>query len=153
MPLRHCRALQREERPAAPLSTCCLLLNPVLLFLNPLPFIPESQNWKQFKLTLRTTKTGRSISHFEIAIKSVKSKFESANSGATASIQQIKTLTPIQANKFAKLLANDNNFGGKFARSGESMNEFINRLSNELQKDAKKIADYLPFLKKCGFKF
>ena len=65
----------------------------------------------------------------------------------------MKTLTPIQANKFAKLLANDNNFGGKFARSGESMNEFINRLSNELQKDAKKIADYLPFLKKCGFKF
>ncbi|BFL70714.1 hypothetical protein SKB0120_17760 [Moraxella osloensis] len=117
------------------------------------PAIEQINKQGEFKLTLRTTKTGRSISHFEIAIKSVKSKFESANSGATASIQQIKTLTPIQANKFAKLLANDNNFGGKFARSGESMNEFINRLSNELQKDAKKIADYLPFLKKCGFKF
>ena len=115
------------------------------------PAIEQINKQGEFLLTLKTVKTGRIISHFEIAIKFVKSKAELADSGKDLK-QQIKNLTPIQADKFSKLLANDSNFGSKFARSGETMNEFINRLSNELQRDPKKIANYLPFLKKCGFK-
>lgn len=113
------------------------------------PAIKQINDQGEFKLTLETLKTGRYISDFIIHIKVIKQKSDKNNMIID---NQCRLLTQSQADKFAKLLANDSSFGGKFARSGESMCEFIQRLSHELQRDSNKIADYLPTLKKVGFK-
>ena len=53
---------------------------------------------------------------------------------------------------FAKKLVNDTAFGSKFARVGESSQEFAIRISHELQRDIAKITDYMSFLNKHGYK-
>lgn len=113
------------------------------------PAIEQINAQGEFLLKLEPIKAGRFISHFVIHIQPVKQKQEKLPSQANHSG---KLLSQAQADKFAKLLANDSSFGGKFARSGESMTAFTNRLSHELQRDSNKIAEYLPTLKKVGFK-
>ena len=66
--------------------------------------------------------------------------------------QPTKLLSALQADKFAKKLANDTNFGSNFARMGESAMDFTNRLVEELQRDEGKVANYMPYLTKLGFK-
>lgn len=63
-----------------------------------------------------------------------------------------RLLTSAQADMFAKKLANDSAFGSKFARVGETSQEFVIRISHELQRDIGKITDYMPFLNNHGYK-
>ncbi|WP_258271095.1 hypothetical protein, partial [Escherichia coli] len=60
--------------------------------------------------------------------------------------------TTSQAQTFAKKLANDSGFGSNFARIGESSNDFLRRLIDELQRDKNRVSDYMPYLIKLGFK-
>ena len=113
------------------------------------PAITQINAQGEFELTLQTTRYGRSINQIGITIKMHKNKPESAKKIPLATA---RLLTPTQADKFAKKLANDSDFGGKFASTGEDMYPFIARLSQELQRDLAKVELYLPYLTKAGFK-
>lgn len=64
----------------------------------------------------------------------------------------VKLLSPKQADFFASKLANNQNFSSKFAKIGEDMQPFIDRISDELQRDIKQVTVYMPYLLKLGFK-
>ena len=53
---------------------------------------------------------------------------------------------------FASKLTNDQNFSGKFAKVGEDMQPFIERISHELQRDINQVTAYMPYLLQLGFK-
>lgn len=112
------------------------------------PAIEQINKQGDYHLTLESQRTGRSISHFELIIK----KLQKTTKPSKKSAQPIRLLSSSQADKFAKKLANDSNFGSKFACIGESSTEFLNRLVHELQRDENKIASYMPYLTKLGFK-
>lgn len=112
------------------------------------PAIDQINQQGDFELTLVTQRTGRSISHFELLIKNHRKTSEPSKTVG----QPTKLLSALQADKFAKKLANDTNFGSNFARMGESAMDFTNRLVEELQRDEGKVANYMPYLTKLGFK-
>ena len=117
------------------------------------PAIKQINEQGEFKLTLTSRKEGRGISHFMIKIKIVKKSVALLPDDAISQPHSpSRLLTSTQADMFAKKLANDSGFGSKFARVGESSQEFTTRLSNELQRDLEKVNDYMPFLKKQGYK-
>lgn len=64
----------------------------------------------------------------------------------------VKLLSTKQADFFASKLANNQNFSSKFAKMGEDMQPFIDRISDELQRDIKQVTVYMPYLLKLGFK-
>lgn len=114
------------------------------------PAIDQINKQGDFKLEIVPIKAGRNISHFRIDIK-VKKKLDSLEHD-NKGIKTFQLLTASQANTFAVKLANDSNFGSKFARSGETMNAFISRISQELQREHDKVSLYMPYLTKLGFK-
>lgn len=116
------------------------------------PAINQINKQGDFKLTLNTSKFGRTIIHFSITIKIVKKSVKQAEQTTDADKKLVKLLTANQANTFAKKLANDGNFGGKYARIGETTESFVTRLNDELQRDLVKVNEYMPYLKKLGFK-
>lgn len=63
-----------------------------------------------------------------------------------------KLLSPRQAKFFAKKLAENQSFGSRFAKAGEDMTPFVERISNELQRDISQVAIYIPYLMDLGFK-
>lgn len=104
-------------------------------------------------------KTGRKITHLELRFKpkakAIEHKIERDPdtidwvNGATD--KEIKLLSQKQADYFASKLANNTNFGSKFARIGEDSKPFISRISNELQRDISKVASYMPYLISEGY--
>ena len=116
------------------------------------PAINQINKQGDFKLTLNASKFGRTITHFSIVIKTIKKPDQQVEQKTESDKKWAKLLTASQANIFAKKLANDSSFGGKYARVGETTESFISRLNEELQRDLLKITEYLPYLKKFGFK-
>ena len=116
------------------------------------PAINQINKQGDFKLTLNASKFGRTITHFSIVIKTIKKPDQQVEQKTESDKKWAKLLTASQANIFAKKLANDSSFGGKYARVGETTESFISRLNEELQRDLLKITEYLPYLKKIGFK-
>ena len=104
-------------------------------------------------------KTGRKITHLELRFKpkakAIEHKIERDPdtidwvNGVTD--KEIKLLSQKQADYFASKLANNTNFGSKFARIGEDPQPFISRISNELQRDISKVASYMPYLISEGY--
>lgn len=115
------------------------------------PAIDQINKQGDFKLEIVPIKAGRNITHFRIDIKVKKRLVTSENSELNP--KGLHLLTVSQASNFAVKLANDANFGSKFARSGETMNDFTSRLAQELQRDHDKVTLYMPYLTKLGFKF
>ena len=116
------------------------------------PAIEQINQQGDFKLEIVPIKAGRNITHFRIDIK-VKRKLDTAEANSDNAKKTLHLLTVSQANTFATKLANDANFGSKFARSGEAMAAFIGRIAEELQRDHDKVTLYMPYLTKLGFKF
>lgn len=117
------------------------------------PAIKQINEQGEFKLTLTSRKEGRGISHFMIKIKILKKSVALIpDNGIPRSYLSIRLLTPAQADMYAKKLANDSAFGSKFARVGETSQEFVIRISHELQRDIGKITDYMLFLNNHGYK-
>ncbi|MDK1671147.1 RepB family plasmid replication initiator protein [Moraxella osloensis] len=112
------------------------------------PAIEQINKQGDYHLTLESQRTGRSISHLELIIKQKRK----TNKEEKADSKCIKLLTTSQAQTFAKKLANDSGFGSNFARIGESSNDFLSRLIDELQRDKNRVSDYMPYLIKLGFK-
>ncbi|TGP43542.1 RepB family plasmid replication initiator protein [bacterium M00.F.Ca.ET.230.01.1.1] len=104
-------------------------------------------------------KTGRKITHLELRFKpkakAIEHKIERDPdtidwvNGVTD--KEIKLLSQKQADYFASKIANNTNFGSKFARIGEDPQPFISRISNELQRDISKVASYMPYLISEGY--
>jgi len=104
-------------------------------------------------------KTGRKITHLELRFKpkakAIEHKIERDPdtidwvNGATD--KEIKLLSQKQADYFASKLANNTNFGSKFARIGEDSKPFISRISKELQRDISKVSSYMPYLISEGY--
>lgn len=115
------------------------------------PAIEQINKQGDFKLEIAPIKAGRNITHFRIDI-SVKKKTDTAET-SELSVKMLHLLTASQASTFAVKLANDTNFGSKFARSGEAMSAFISRITEELQRDHNKVTLYMPYLTRLGFKF
>lgn len=113
------------------------------------PAIEQINAQGDFELIIVPIKMGRNITHFSITIK-IKKKSQSERSKESTNTPTL--LTSSQANTFAVKLANDANFGSKFACAGESMQACISRISQELQREPSKVALYLPYLTKLGFK-
>lgn len=104
-------------------------------------------------------KTGRKITHLELRFKpkakAIEHKIERDPdtidwvNGVTD--KEIKLLSQKQADYFASKLANNTNFGSKFARIGEDSKPFISRISKELQRDISKVSSYMPYLISEGY--
>ena len=118
-----------------------------------------------FRIQYTQNKKGRVVSELvftfeDIAVKAIKTKKKKGESerdpntidwvnGATD--KEIKLLSQKQADYFASKLANNANFGSKFAKRGEEPKPFISRISNELQRDINKVASYMPYLISEGY--
>ena len=104
-------------------------------------------------------KTGRKITHLELRFKpkakAIEHKIERDPdtidwvNGVTD--KEIKLLSQKQADYFASKIANNTNFGSKFAKIGEDSKPFISRISKELQRDISKVSSYMPYLISEGY--
>ena len=118
-----------------------------------------------FRITYTQKKKGRIVSELvfsfeDIAVKTIKTKKKKGEverdpdtidwvNGATD--KEIKLLSQKQADYFASKLANNTNFGSKFAKIGEDSKPFISRISKELQRDISKVSSYMPYLISEGY--
>ena len=118
-----------------------------------------------FRIQYTQNKKGRIVSELvftfeDIAVKTIKTKKKKGEverdpdtidwvNGATD--KEIKLLSQKQADYFASKLANNTNFGSKFAKIGEDSKPFISRISKELQRDISKVSSYMPYLISEGY--
>ena len=118
-----------------------------------------------FRIQYTQNKKGRVVSELvftfeDIAVKTIKTKKKKGETerdpntidwvnGATDN--EIKLLSQKQADYFASKLANNTNFGSKFAKIGEDSKPFISRISKELQRDISKVSSYMPYLISEGY--
>lgn len=116
------------------------------------PAVKDINTYSNFTVSWTQRKTGRKVTHliFEFSEKKIpKSKKEKIKDTQTADL--FHCLTEKQIDLFSLKLANDSEFGGKYARIGEEMPAFVNRIKQELH-DIEKQQVYLPYLIKCGLK-
>lgn len=85
-------------------------------------------------------------------VKNKKSEQIEFNLEDDCPTSNIKLLSTKQADFFANKLAENQNFGSKFAKTGEDMKPFVERISHELQRDNSQVAIYMPYLLELGFK-
>ena len=118
-----------------------------------------------FRIKYTQKKKGRVVTELvfsfeDIAVKAIENKKKKGEIGRDpntidwvngATDKEIKLLSHKQADYFASKLANNTNFGSKFARIGEEPKPFISRISNELQRDISKVASYMPYLISEGY--
>lgn len=109
------------------------------------------------KASYEQHKQGRTITGFTFTLKQKATRKATKQlerdpntidwvNGATDNENKLKLLTQKQADYFSSKLANDSSFGSKYAGSGESMQAFTSRISNELQRDISKVTLYMPHL-------
>lgn len=122
------------------------------------PSIAQINEHTDINATYEQHKKGRVIEGFSFAFKTKKKSADKVErdpntidwvNGATDKESQL--LSPKQAEFFASKLADDKNFGSKFAGTGEDLKPFISRISNELQRDISKLAMYMPYLLRAGY--
>lgn len=127
------------------------------------PSIKEINEKTPLNVKYELNKSGKKISHIILTF-SEKKKENSVKmleqrdpntidwvNGTTDNENKLKLLTQKQADYFSSKLANDSNFGSKFAGSGESMQAFTSRISSELQRDISKVILYMPYLVAQGY--
>lgn len=85
-------------------------------------------------------------------VKNKKSEQIEFNLEDACITSNIKLLSSKQADFFANKLAENQSFGSKFAKAGEDMKPFVERISHELQRDISQVAIYMPYLSELGFK-
>lgn len=121
--------------------------------------VKEINEKTPYSVKYELIKKGRKFTHLEIKFKQ-KAKISDNKTerdpntidwvnGATD--KEIKLLSQKQADYFASKLANNTNFGSKFAKIGEDSKPFISRISKELQRDISKVSSYMPYLISEGY--
>lgn len=120
--------------------------------------IEQVNEHTDIKATYEQHKKGRVIEGFTFTFKTKKKVVDKVErdpdtidwvNGTTDNENLL--LSPKQADYFASKLAEDSGFGSKFGGSGENMQAFTSRISNELQRDISKLAGYMPYLLKAGY--
>ena len=94
-------------------------------------------------------KEGKTITGFSFSFKQDKVEKPIINKNIKS-----KTITKLSDNQiplFANKLAYDTSFASQYSKAGESYDDFILRVKDDL-KDPKKLKEYKPFLEKLGFK-
>lgn len=118
------------------------------------PAVKDINTHSNFTVSWTQRKTGRRVTHltFEFAEKKpVKTKVKKEKVKDQNTADLFHGLTDKQIVLFSEKLANDSEFGSKYAKIGESMTDFLNRIRLELQ-DVEKQKLYLPYLIKWGLK-
>jgi plasmid replication initiation protein len=118
------------------------------------PAIKDINEHSNYQVSWTQRKTGRKVTHliFEFSEKKAqKAKPKKENSKDKNTADLFHGLTEKQIELFSSKLAHDSEFGSRYAKVGEDMNAFSQRISRELQ-DIEKQRLYLPYLKKLGFK-
>lgn len=124
--------------------------------------IADIEKHTTLRITYTQNKKGRVVTEIVFSFKDIsktdkklKDKTAKAiehNPEQVATNTNVKLLSPKQADFFASKLADNQNFGGKFAKKGEDMQPFIERISHELQRDISQVTAYMPYLLELGFK-
>lgn len=124
--------------------------------------IKDIEKHTPLRITYTQVKKGRVVTEIVFAfenlddsnkkVKNKKSEQIEFNLEDAGTGNNIKLLSSKQADFFANKLANYQNFSGKFAKVGEDMKPFVERLSHELQRDISQVAVYMPYLLELGFK-
>jgi len=124
--------------------------------------IMDIEKHTPLRITYTQVKKGRVVTEIVFAfenlddsnkkVKNKKSEQIEFNLEDAGTGNNVKLLSSKQADFFANKLANDQNFSGKFAKVGEDMKPFVERLSHELQRDISQVAVYMPYLLELGFK-
>lgn len=118
------------------------------------PAVKDINSHSNFTVSWTQRKTGRRVTHltFEFAEKKlVKTKVKKEKTKDPNTADLFHGLTNKQIELFSERLAKDSGFGSQYAKVGESMENFLNRMRLELQ-DIEKQKLYLPYLVKLGFK-
>lgn len=116
------------------------------------PAIKDINTHSNYQVSWTQRKTGRNVSHFTFEFsekKPIKTKKENTKDKNTTDI--FHGLTDKQIDLFSSKLANDPEFGSKYAKIGEEMPAFLQRIKQELQ-DIEKHQFYLPYLIKLGLR-
>ena len=134
------------------------------------PFVADLKRWvietavneinekTPYTVKYELLKKGRKFTHLELKFKEKDKPKQALErdpntidwvNGATD--KEIKPLSQKQADYFASKLANNTNFGSKFAKIGEDSKPFISRISKELQRDISKVSSYMPYLISEGY--
>ncbi|WP_335991576.1 replication initiation protein RepM [Acinetobacter bereziniae] len=95
-------------------------------------------------------KVGRSISGYSFSFKS-KTSVKNNSNKSSEQLELIDQLSDKQIFLFSSKLAYQPKFSSKYSKAGESYDDFIIRISEELT-DPKKIKEYSPYLRELGFK-
>lgn len=124
--------------------------------------IKDIEKHTPLRITYTQVKKGRVVTEIVFAfenlddidkkVKNKKSEQIEFNLENACISSNIKLLSSKQADFFADKLAENQNFGSKFAKAGEDMKPFIKRISYELQRDISQVAIYMPYLLELGFK-
>ena len=124
--------------------------------------IVDIEKHTPIRITYTQNKKGRVVTEIVFSFKDTSKTDKNLKDKTAKAIEHspeqvapdtnVKLLSPKQADFFASKLAINQNFSSKFAKMGEDMQPFIDRISDELQRDIKQVTVYMPYLLKLGFK-
>lgn len=124
--------------------------------------IKDIEKHTPLRISYTQKKKGRVVTEILFAFKNLDDMDKGLDNQSSNQIEHkpeqvapntnVKLLSTKQADFFASKLANNQNFSSKFAKMGEDMQPFIDRISDELQRDIKQVTVYMPYLLKLGFK-
>ena len=112
------------------------------------PSCKEITQNTDLNLTYETMKRGRTVIGIRFLIENKTPKESNVGNKQHDSCTR---LTKLQVVTYAKKLANDADFGSKYAQDGEEMPDFIFRLTQELSKP-EKINKYMHHMIRLGFR-
>ena len=124
--------------------------------------IADIEKHTPIRITYTQNKKGRVVTEIVFSFKDTSKTDKKLKDKTAKEIQhnleqvtqdtKVKLLSPKQANFFASKLTSNQNFSGKFAKVGEDMQPFVERISYELQRDINQVTAYMPYLLELGYK-
>ena len=124
--------------------------------------ITDIEKHTPIRITYTQNKKGRVVTEIVFSFKDTSKTDKKLKDKTAKEIQhnleqvtqdtKVKLLSPKQANFFASKLTSNQNFSGKFAKVGEDMQPFVERISYELQRDINQVTAYMPYLLELGYK-
>lgn len=124
--------------------------------------IADIEKHTPIRITYTQNKKGRVVTEILFSFKDTSKTDKKLKDKTAKEIQhnleqvtqdtKVKLLSPKQANFFASKLTSTQNFSGKFAKVGEDMQPFVERISHELQRDINQVTAYMPYLLELGYK-
>lgn len=112
----------------------------------------EINQKSDISLSYKTIKDGRNITGYQFFVEEKSKSKKGVVLDGECKVIETKLLSEKQADFFASKIAKDSDFGSKYARQGEDMPPFIERISHELQTDIAAVNLYMPYLIRYEYK-